>query len=142
MLILRPEQLEAFKPLADAQFADRVAAYLRRKHARAVVRLVNGPTLVERLSDETLMNMVQLGIERARSYDLTWESSITTFVALMFKVAPNFDRHHLITSALHDTRFAADERLQKMWEHITSNNWEEARNNYDASAWQLKPEER
>jgi hypothetical protein len=142
MLILRPEQLAVFKPVADEQFADRVIAYVRRKHARAVVRLVNGPTLVARLSDETLMKMVQLGIERARSYDLTWESSITTFVTLMFTVAPNFDRHQPIVAALQNAEFPADERMQKLWTRITSTNWEEARNNYDVSAWQLKPEER
>jgi hypothetical protein len=142
MLIVRPEQLEVFKPVADAAFADRIAAYLRRKHERAVVRLLNGPTLVARLADETLLKMVRLGIERARSYDFTWESSITTFVVLMFKVAPNFDRHQLITPALQDARIPADERVQKLWEHVTSQNWQEARDNYDPSAWQLKPEER
>jgi len=142
MLIIRPEQLEIFKPVADAQFAERVAAYLRRKQADTVVRLANGATLVSRLSDETLMKMVRLGIERARLYDFTWESSITSFILLMFKVAPNFDRHPLIARALKDARFAPDERIEKIWERVTARNWEAAREDYDASAWQLKPEER
>ncbi|OLE51444.1 MAG: hypothetical protein AUG51_23415 [Acidobacteria bacterium 13_1_20CM_3_53_8] len=142
MLIIRPEQMEVFKPQADAQFAERVAAYLRRKHADVVVRLVGGATLVNRLSDETLMKMVRLGIERALSYDFTWESSITAFIVLMFKVAPNFDQHPLIARALKDARFAPEERVEKIWERVTSKNWEAAREDYDPRAWQLKPEER
>ena len=102
----------------------------------------NARTLVNRLSDETLMKMVRLGIERARSYDFTWESSITAFIVLMFKVAPNFDQHPLIARALKDARFAPEERVEKIWERVTSKNWEAAREDYDPRAWQLKPEER
>lgn len=142
MLTIRPEQLEVFKPLTDAQFAERVAGFLRRRHADTVVRLVAGPTLIKRLSNETLMKIVRLGIERARSYELSWESSITSFIVLMLKVAPNFDQHPLIARALRDARFEPDERIENLWERVTSKNWEAARADYDPRAWQLGPEDR
>jgi hypothetical protein len=82
--------------------------------------------------------MVGQGVARARAYGLTWESSITSFVILMFKVAPNFDQHPAINRALNDTQVAPDARIQRLLEVTTSSDWWEAKDRYDRAAWQLK----
>lgn len=137
MLRIRSEQIEAFQPVADAQFVRRIVEHLRNKQATLVVRLTSGPTLIFRLSDARLHKMVEDGVVRARAYGLTWESSLTGFVVLMFKVAPNFDQHPAINRALTDTLVAPDERIKRLLEVTTSSDWWEAKERYDPAAWQI-----
>jgi hypothetical protein len=138
MLKIRSEQIEAFQPVADAQFVRRIVDHLRKRQSNAAVRLPQGPTLIFRLPDALLHKMVQVGVARARSYGLTWESSITGFVVLMFKVAPNFDQHPAINRALTDAQVAPDARLQKLLEVTTSSDWWEAKEHYDPTVWPAK----
>jgi hypothetical protein len=138
MLKIRSEQIEAFQPVADAQFVQRIVDYLRKRQSSTVVRLPQGPTLIFRLPDALLRKMVQDGVSRARSYGLTWESSITGFVVLMFRVAPNFDQHPAINRALTDEQMAPDARIQKLLEVTTSADWWEAKERYDPTVWPAK----
>ncbi|MET0649847.1 MAG: hypothetical protein ABW208_24825 [Pyrinomonadaceae bacterium] len=135
MLTIRPEQLEAFSPLAEAAFARRVVEYLRENHADEPVTLAAGELPVKDVDDATLFRLVRGGIERAGSYGMTWESTITAFVVIMFTVAPNFDEHPLIRRALTDARFEPNERLDAIWDSTTNENWEAARASYDPGAW-------
>lgn len=137
MLKIRSEQIVAFQPVADAQFVRRIVEYLRNKHASSVVRLPQGPTLIFRLPDAQLQKMVENGVTRAKSYGLSWESSITAFVVLMFKVSPNFDQHPAINRGLTDAQVPADERIKKLLELTTSTDWWEAKESYDPSTWQI-----
>lgn len=139
MLKIRAEQLEAFRPVAEAQFALRIVDHLRKKHAKAVARLPQGPTLVNRLPDALLLEMVQNGIARARCYGLSWESSITGFVVLMFKAAPNFDQHPTINRSLTDAQAPPEARIQNILEETKSSDWWDAKERYDPTAWQSKP---
>ena len=136
MLTIRREQLEAFRPVTEAEFTGRIADHLRSKHSRSVLRLRKSPTLLERLSDELLREMVRNGIERARSYGLSWESSISGFVVLMFTVAPNFDQHPIVQRVLTASEVAPDERMKLILSEMKSSNWQEAKDRYDSSAWQ------
>jgi len=138
MLKIRSEQIEAFQPVSDQQFARRVVDQLRSKHPEIIVRLLPGPTLVNRIPEDRLLIMVEQGIERARSYGLTWESSITGFVVLMFRVAPNFDQQPAINRVLTDQQFAGDARIQKLVELTNTTDWWQAKERYDPGAWQLK----
>jgi hypothetical protein len=138
MLKIRSEQIEAFQPVADAQFVRRIVDHLRKRQSSAVVRLPQGPTLIFRLPDALIHRMVQAGVARARSYGLTWESSITGFVVLMFRVAPNFDQYPAINRALTDEHVAPDARIQKLLEVTTSSDWWEAKERYDPTVWPAK----
>jgi hypothetical protein len=145
MLIIRPEQLEVFRPVAEAAFERRVIEYLRENHADEVVVLPAGEREkkeieVKGLDDETLNKLVRTGIDRARSYGMTWESSITAFVVLMFIVAPNFDEHPLIRRALRDGKVEPNLRVEEIWDRTTNENWEVARYSYDASGWGINLE--
>jgi hypothetical protein len=137
MLTIRPEQLEVFQPIAEAAFERRVTTYLRENHDDTIVVLPTGEHEVKDLDDETLLKMVCTGIARSRSYGMTWESSITAFVVLMFTIAPNFDAHPLINRALRDDKVEPNARVEEMWDRTTEENWQTAKDSYDAGAWNL-----
>jgi hypothetical protein len=135
MLKIRADQFEAFKPVAEAAFVRRIAEHLRNHHSDAVVQFPNEVILIKQISEERLRSMAKDGIARARSYGIDWESAVTAFVALMFIVAPNFDKHPLIQRVLKDERVAANLRIDQLWERTTEENWEAVRKNYDPAAW-------
>ncbi|HYL97685.1 MAG TPA: hypothetical protein VEZ90_01935 [Blastocatellia bacterium] len=134
---IRPEQLEAFQPLADAAFARRLVAHIRDRHSNAVVKLPSGQQKVGQLSDDLMNIMAQAGIIRARTYGMTWESSISSFVVLMFLSAPNFDRHPLIERVLKDGQTDPNSRIENLWHRVSRQNWQAVESYYDANAWGL-----
>ena len=140
MLIIRPEQFEAFQPVAEAAFVRRIVELLREENGEAVVQLPNEIVLVRQLSDGRLYPIVRAGIARARKYGMDWESSITPFIVLMFVVAPNFDGHPLIQRILNDEKVDANSRVDELWERTSDDNWDAARKNYDPAAWELSTE--
>jgi hypothetical protein len=135
MFKIRPEQLEAFEPVADAAFVVRVVQHLRDEHADEVVSLPDREYTVAGLDEETIAEMARTGIAKARSYGFTWESSITAFVVLMFVVAPSFDNHPLIKRALNDTSPDENSRIENLFERTSSENWDVAAQSYDSAAW-------
>jgi hypothetical protein len=137
MLKIRPEQIAVFQPVAEAAFISRVVEYLRQELAETIVQLPSGTTTLKELPLETLTAMVEHGITRARSYGLSWESSLATFVAFMFIVAPNFDSHPLIQRVLKDPEVAPEARLEQLWQKTTEENWQAAKHHYDPQAWNL-----
>jgi hypothetical protein len=143
MIVIRPEQLEAFSPVAEADFERRVAEYLRESHPGVAVTFPSGEgeskeAEVKALDDETLLRMVRTGIARARSYGMTWESSITAFVVLTFIVAPNFDDHPLINRFLTNDEVEPDARVDELVAGATEGNWVAAKQGYDAGKWGLE----
>lgn len=139
MLSIRAEQMRAFKTAAETAFLRGLVRHLRENHAEEEVVTPAGEFRVEELDDETLLRMAGAGVERARRYGMSWESSLTAFVVLMFVVAPNFDEHPLIRRVLGDEQVAPDLRLDGLWEQTTEENWEAAENNYDPGAWERLP---
>ncbi|MFN2531630.1 MAG: hypothetical protein ABR555_10060 [Pyrinomonadaceae bacterium] len=135
MLKIRAEQYAAFQPVAEADFASRIAQHLRKDHASTIVRGPAGLTLTSRMSDGQLSALVQNGIARARSHGINWESSITAFVVLMFKAAPNFDEHPEIKALLIAGDKPADERFALLLQKTSAAAWTEVKERYDAAAW-------
>jgi hypothetical protein len=90
------------------------------------------------LPEETLHDLIRAGITRARSYGLTFESSISAFTAVMFEIAPNFDTHRLCQVLLNDEEIEPNNRLDELLDVLTEKNWESIRADYDPNAW--KPE--
>lgn len=128
---------------AEEKFVRRLGAHIRQNYARAIVTTAREEekTTVGNLSAEALERLVRAGIERARSLDFTYESSISAFTALMFEVAPNFDSHELIEPFIVDEEIAPNERLNPLLESVTEKEWEQIRKTYDADAWQSKAKE-
>ncbi len=139
-MLIRSEQMDVFEKAAEEGFVRRLCAHLRERYAEALVRLPDQETIVRELPDETLDLLVRRSIERARKNDLTYESSISAFTALMFEVAPNFDTHQLSKMLLTDEEIEPNARLNELLKVLTEKNWESIRGNYDVNAWQINAE--
>jgi hypothetical protein len=135
MLTIRSDQVQAFGSVADALFVDRVLQYLQEHHADARIELEEGPAIVQELPDEMLREFIRNGIERARAFGLTHESALAAFVVLQFETAPNFDEHPLLHRALADDRVDANQRIDRLMEKATEENWKAVKESYDSGAW-------
>jgi hypothetical protein len=141
MIVIREEQFAAFHGITEAAFERRIVDHLLQRHADEVVRLPAGERAIAELPDETLQGMVRTGVARARSYGLTWESSIFAFVTLMFVAAPNFDEHPIINHILKSVDVEPDLRVNKLWELTSEGTWAAVEERYDAGAWLALPAE-
>ena len=122
MLLIKREQREA---MGEPAFVDRTVDRFRRYYLEFVYML----------DEEELRLRVKHGIERARSYGLTYESSITTFVANMITINPEWDKHPAVQKALHDTELPVNSRIPAMMGCISDEEWEEAAAQGDPDAY-------
>jgi hypothetical protein len=135
-LNVRREQIDVMSAVAEAHFEQRIGEHLRQNYADAVVKLPNGGEFtVAALEAETLRRLVRAGINRARKYELTFESAIAAFVALMFHVCPNFDQHRLCQVLLADEEKEPNERVAEISNVLSERNWDSVRETYDPEAW-------
>ena len=116
MMKIGARQMEALDRAMDAAYAREMVRYLRAEHAEAV----------KGVADAELLRRVQIAIDRAKAYGMTWDATITGFVAIMFEVAPTFDEQPAIRRVLHDERLPADVRIDALWDRTTDEDWDEA----------------
>ncbi len=139
-LSIRAEQMSVIEAVAQENFVRRIAVHLLAEYPKAVVNLPTDEKFtVDELPEETLHDLIRVGIERARGHQLTFESAIAAFVAVMFEVAPNFDTHRLSQVLLNDEEIEPNARLDELLNVLTEKNWESIREDYDPKAW--KPEQ-
>ena len=81
LMRIRPEQMEAFRKQAMANFEDRAVDHLRQCTTEAVAPY----------SDDHLHMRVRQGIVRAEPYGLTTEQHVMAFVDTTFLVGEDFD---------------------------------------------------
>lgn len=97
------------------------------------------PDLEKEHDDETLEKRVRGGIERAKSHDFKISQDITSFISLMFKIAPNFDEQTEIKAVLDDETTPPDERFEQLEPPLVPDTaWDEAAENYDEDAWNFE----
>lgn len=131
--------MSVVETVAQESFVRRIAAHLLDEYPEAAVTLPGDEKFtVAELPAETLHELIRTGIARARRYEMTFESSISAFTAVMFEVSPNFDTHRLCQVLLNDGEVAPNERLDELLDVLTEKNWESIRADYDPQAW--KPE--
>lgn len=116
MLKVDKRQLQMLDDALESAYARELARYMRAEHEAAVAGL----------SDEELLRRVTIGIAKARGYGITWDSSITGFVAIMFEVAPTFDEQPAIQKVLTDRSVPPDVRVDALWKRTTEEDWVEA----------------
>jgi hypothetical protein len=121
-LKIRREQLKALGAVPEAEFREQLCAFARENLGRAV----------ESLTDQELLWRVRSGINRARSHDFSWQSSIATFVMLMLRFSPNFDEYPPIRAILDGT---GEERADRLLTEIRGEDWSEVEDRYDPSGW-------
>ncbi len=139
-MIIRSEQMEVFESAAEEDFGRRIATHLRENYANSLVRLPDQESVVKELDEETLDKLVRHSIERARIYELSFESTISAFTAIMFDVAPNFDQHSMSKLCLKDESIEPNFRLNELLKILTDEHWEKMRADYDVNAWQPSSE--
>jgi hypothetical protein len=141
MFIIRSRQLSAFENVAHEMLCKDIAEYLCENHFDTPVFLPAEESEIEKLPSETLNALINTGLRRARAFGLKWESSLSSFVVLMFVVAPNFDEQPAINAGLKNDSIEPDLRLEKMWKTTSEEDWQTAARNYDAEAWQFSEKE-
>lgn len=117
---------EQRQKVGDPAFVQRVVTHFRRYHLEAI----------HTLPEEVLRRRVEHGIEKGRSYGLTWEYSLTVFVAHMIRIHPEFDRQPAIQRELRNpARGTPDERIDALATYVKPEEWEEAARQGDAEAY-------
>jgi hypothetical protein len=144
-LNIRREQIDVMAAVSEVNFERAIARDLRSNYGDSIVRLPEGGEFaVTDLQEETLERLVRVGIEKARRFQLTRQSSIAGFVAMMFSSAPNFEANRLCEVLLSDEEKTPDERSDEIPNVLSEKNWDAIRNEYDPQAWILpevpKPE--
>lgn len=123
---IRKSQFANLDERAVDDFVERVAGMVRQQ---------NQSLIPPGVDDAHLRTMVRHGIEKAKRYGLTWESSIGKFVGLMFGIAPNFDEHLAVQAILVDPLIAPNERVEELFRRLKPEQWEGAVRRYDMNAW-------
>ena len=137
MLKILPDQMRAFRPVADELLAERIVEHLRTAYADKFVHLPSQTLMLDEIAENDLKAMVQTGLAQARSYQITHESALAGFVAIMFEVAPNFDSYPLMHQILQDETTAPNARLDLLLERVREEDWEKIKGSYDSDAWKL-----
>ncbi len=128
---------QAFQAKAEADFVREVMQYLRENHAETIVKLPNGEFTVIDLPEETLQQMVEVGIAKARGYGLIRRRHLISFVVVMVVSAPNFDKHPKANHVLTSKYLIPSLRFDSLWIEISNEMWKEIENIYDSSEWKL-----
>ena len=137
MLKILPDQMLAFRPVADELLVERIVEHLRTAYADNSVHLPSRTLRLAEIAENDLKAMVQTGLAQARSYQITHESALAGFVAVMFEVAPNFDSYPLMQQILQDETTPPNARLDLLMERATEEDWEKIKGSYDSAAWKL-----
>lgn len=135
MLTIRNQQMDVFLQTVTDEFVTRLADAFKETEGDTLVRFVNGSCALRDLPPDLLRALIRDGVNRARKYGLTYESSFSDFVALMFLSGPNFDQHPTIREALEDRSIHADLRMDHLWGWINDHTWNEIDLMYDPAAW-------
>ncbi|XXT21214.1 hypothetical protein WME94_06575 [Sorangium sp. So ce429] len=122
MLLVSRAQREQ---VGEPAFVDRVVAHFLRYHLEAV----------HMLPDDVLRRRVEHGIAKGRGYGLTWEYSLTVFVAHMIRIHPRFDEHPAVQRELRDPSREPDRRIDALVENLTPDEWEDAASRGDPEAY-------
>ncbi len=113
--------------VGDPAFVGRVVQHFQLFHLEAIHWL---PELV-------LRKRIRHGIEKGRSYGLTWEYNLTVFVAHMIRIHPEFHLQPAIHRALTDEATAPDDRINALPAVVKDSDWEQAARRGDPEAyWQ------
>lgn len=122
---IRPEQHKEFNKAAEKSFIERCIQFLRAKL----------PDEVAVLPTDVLQYRVELGVARARTYGITWRSSLLTFVTLMFEVGPYFDRHSRIREIFADFRLHPNEKPSWLFKMLDAQQWQSVREIGRSGPW-------
>ena len=73
-----------------------------------------------------ILRIVDIGIRKARGYELESDYAITSFVGLMVKVGFAFDKQPRIQEIVRTTRLDDNQRVDFLIKGVTEQEWQEA----------------
>ncbi|MBV6432762.1 MAG: hypothetical protein IANPNBLG_02906 [Bryobacteraceae bacterium] len=126
MIVLRKAQLEAIQKPAMLDFSARLVAFIQEEC----------PGQVDGLPADVLRKRVLWAQTGAQRLGLTWENSITLFVACMFQRGPNFFQHPSIRRIFQDPSILPNDRMHAVMDSVTREEWAEIESRRDDSLWE------
>lgn len=137
-LSIRTEQMSFIESETQEKFVRRIAAHLLAEYSNAAVILPDGgKSTVSGLPKETLLELARIGIARARTFKMTFESSIAAFTALMFEISPNFHTNRICQVIFNDDQVQPNDQIELLVNTLTEKNILNMQENYDPAAWKL-----
>jgi len=109
-----PNQFEQLLQQDEEAFILRTMDAIRENH----------PT--SRETDDMRRGYVKVGLKRARRHGITSDQDLMTYVLLMYRINPNFDRHPQIAAMLADTLPPPAERWERLFGEDFEGAWFEA----------------
>jgi hypothetical protein len=125
MFRMREQHLEALELQGDLAFAEEVIEFLQKMHAE----------FVQDLPPAELSSRVLFGLTKAKRYGFRRQSSLAGFVAIMFRIGPNFDEHPAIREVLTDQAVPPDLRISDLWSRTSESDWDEAVASSQKGTW-------
>lgn len=125
MFLLKTTQIQLFIASDENQLVEVIAQSIRAANGERVAGY----------DDKDLGSMVKIGIERARSHELTRAEDIAAYVAVMFEVAPRFDEQPEFREVFHDALFSPEARFYQIFDRVKEDAWIEAQKKYEDSFW-------
>jgi len=116
MLKIRPEQFEVFQEQAERKFIQQLQLSLAEKYPHLL------PCFPDAIQNEIVINM----INRAKSWGITWQSSLVIFAELMIAIAPNFDEQTEIRDALKSDTKQINQIMKTITDHVPETVWAKA----------------
>jgi hypothetical protein len=116
MFVIREKQAEEMRSARRRVLAPRIAGHVRLNHPEAVAGI----------TDEELEQRVHARLDRARSYGMTWEKTLASFVSLTFVVGEHFDEHPAVRRVLNDSSVPPNLRTDILVETLSDEEWAEA----------------
>ena len=114
MLIIRREQIEAFRAAARRRLCDRICKLLMERF----------PDHADKYDPADLVAFVETGMDRARAWGFTWDSTIGDYVALRLQVGADFDREPEVRRVFEDNTIPVEQRVASLVERLTRAEWQ------------------
>jgi hypothetical protein len=134
-MVIRGEQMKLFQAESKTRFITQLQAHLRSRYPGVSILTAKGPVPLIELADAALETMVRSGVARAKTYGLTWQSSLAGFTVLMFLYGPEFDRNPLVQRELTDPTVPDEARVDHLCKVIPDTAWDDIRGARQPDGW-------
>jgi len=122
MLLVSKAQMQK---AGDPAFVDRVFDHLQLYYMEEIFQI----------PDDVLKRRIAHCIEKARSFDFTYERSLGVFTANMIRINPEFYKQSTIARVIADKDRPEDVRLEAFLVETKPSDWFEAEKQCDADAY-------
>ncbi|MGR8932081.1 MAG: hypothetical protein ACU836_15730 [Gammaproteobacteria bacterium] len=87
------------------------------------------------VSPRIMTRLIGFGVERARDYGFTWQSTLGQFVYLMAAIAPNFDQHPALHAVLVNPAIPIEKRPGSLIQRLPAGVWTDAEATASTIGW-------